>query len=236
MKRYTFDELCWIDKGEYWLNKSPQGSTEWERNRKYRLTTSNFGAALGMSSFSSKIDIAMDISNVKCKSFLDRGKLVKAHGIVTESSARMWYCKTRNVQVSEVGLAVPKWESRIGTSLDGDILGTEGIIEIKSPLQMYASLDEHMDKIKNGWRPNKYYHEHIWNTHYIQMQGEMKITGKKWCDYIVYATQSNRAYVERIDFNEKYWDEIWPKIQEFLDEYMEPLIKDGLNSYLFTST
>lgn len=202
----------------------------------FRLTTSNFGAALGLSTHCSMIDIAMDITDVKPKSFMERGKLVKAHGIVTEPEARLWYCKSREVEVQEVGLAVPKWEPRIGTSLDGDIVGTDGIIEIKSPYYMYEPLDEHTAKINAGWRPPPFYHGHIWDTHYAQMQGEMKITGKKWCDYIVYAKSSNRVYVERIPFNEEYWNEtLWPGIVSFLDNYMEPLIADGFNSHLFTN-
>lgn len=183
------------------------------------------------------IELAMDITNVKPKSFANRGKEVKNHGIITEPEARNWYCTSRNVEVVEVGLAVPKWEPRIGASLDGDVIGTDGIIEIKSPLQMYEPLNIHMRKIKEGWRPPPFYHDHIWDTHYAQMQGGMKITNKKWCDYIVYATDSNLVYVERIPFNEKYWEEVlWPGIQAFLNDYMEPLIADGFNSSLFQIT
>lgn len=233
-KRYSFDPAYWIDCGGYWLNTALQGSSEWELNRKLRLTASNFGAALGLSTHSSIMDVAMDITNVKSKSFPDRGKLSKQHGIVMEPEARAWYCQSRKVKVEEVGLAVPKWEPRIGASLDGEVVGTEGMIEIKSPLQMYDPLDDHMAKIKTGWRPPQFYHAHIWDTHYAQIQGGMKITGKQWCDYIVYATQSNRVYVERIPFNQQYWDEtLWPGIQQFLDNYMEPLIADGFQSHLF---
>lgn len=232
--RYHFDTEQWMDCNTYWLNTSPQGSDEWHNQRKYRVTASNFGAALGQSSYCSMIELAMDITKLKPKSFPNRGKLVKQHGIVTEPEARDWYSSSRGVEVVEVGLAVPKWEPRIGASLDGDVVGTDGIIEIKSPLQMYDPLNEHMRKINAGWRPPPFYHSHIWDTHYAQMQGGMKITNKKWCDYIVYAKQSNRVYVERIPFNEKYWEEeLWPGLQTFLDTYMEPLIADGFNSSLF---
>lgn len=233
-ERYNFDVDRWIDCGHYWLNKAVQGSQEWSENRLLRLTSANFGAALGLSAYSTMIEVAMDITNLKKKSFPDRGKLFKEHGTTTEPEARKWYSQTRGVDVVEVGLAVPKWEPRIGTSLDGDIVGTDGIIEIKSPLQMYAPLDEHMSKIKSGWKPPVHYHDHIWDTHYAQMQGQMKIMEKKWCDYIVFAKQSNRVYVERVLFNQSYWDDIlWPGIQYFIDNYMEPLIADGFNSHLF---
>ena len=232
-----FDPEYWIDCGEYWLNTAPQGSDPWHKNRKFRLTASNFGGAIGKSNFCTPMDIGMDITNIKAKSFSDRSKFVMQHGVATEPQARDWYCRTRNVQVVEVGLAVPKWEPRIGASLDGDVIGTDGMIEIKSPLEMYEPLRNHMAKIGTGWRPPPFYHSHIWESHYAQMQGGMKITGKKWCDYIVYATQSNLSYVERVPFNQKYWDEtLWPGIQNFLDNVMEPLIAEGEQSGLFLTS
>ena len=203
----------------------------WHAHRKFRLTVSNFGGAIGKSSFCSPMEIAIDITNIKPKT--TSAKFAMQHGVVTEPKARDWYCKTRNVEVQEVGLAVPKWEPRIGASLDGEV-GPDGIIEIKSPLVMYEPLQNHMIKINTGWRPPPFYHGHIWDTHYAQMQGGMKITGRKWCDYIVYATESNRSYVERIYFNQQYWDnELWPGVQNFLNNIMEPLIADGQMSSLF---
>lgn len=226
--RYNFDPKYWIDCGTYWLNVEPQGSDGWHLNRKLRLTASNFGAALNKSNFCTPMDIALDITNIvrgRCSTPIDRTKFSTQHGFVTEPNARNWYCRTRNVEVVDLGLAVPKWEPRIGASPDGDIKDSDGMIEIKSPLEMYEPLRNHMSKIKTGWKPPAFYHDHIWESHYAQMQGGMKIVGKLWCDYIVYATQSNLSYVERIPFNQKYWDEtLWPSIQNFLDNIMEPLI------------
>lgn len=218
----------WEDRGTYWLSKSPQGTNIWHSCRKFRLTASNFGAAIGKSIFTSPLDIALDIANIKPKSFTDENKAVMKHGVDTEPKAREWYSHHFKVQVREVGLAVPKWEVRIGASVDGEVLGTNGIIEIKSPLEMYRPLQEHKKKIENGWKPPPFYHKHIWETHYAQMQGCMKITNKDWCDYIVYATKSNLCYTERIYFNEEYWDKIlWPGIRNFLDNILEPLIKEA---------
>lgn len=231
--RYEFDPRYWIDRGDYLLNRNPQESNEWHRNRKFRLIASNFGAAMGKSNFCSPLDIAVDITNLNDfgKSQSDRSKFMTQHGVVTEPKARDWYCRTRNSEVDEIGLAVPKWEPRIGASLDGDIKNSDGMIEIKSPFDMYEPLRNHMSKITTGWRPPPLYHDHIWDSHYAQMQGSMKIVGKQWCDYIVYATQSNLSYVERIPFNQKYWDEtLWPGIQNFLNNIMEPLIFQQQNT------
>jgi hypothetical protein len=247
-ERYIFDPQSWIDRDRYWLNKAPQGSLEWKLNRKLRLTASNFGAAIGKSWMESPHDIALDITTIPntnkiisrnpapvpngsikkhyTKSNRPKQKFDQQHGVVTESAARNWYCSTRNVTVITVGLAVPKWEPRIGASLDGDIPGTDGIIEIKCPFEMYDQLKLHMRKIKSGWTPPPFYHDHIRDSHYAQMQGSMKIFGKQWCDYIVYATCSNLSYVERIPFDQTYWDRIlFPGIIDFLDNILEPIIQ-----------
>jgi putative phage-type endonuclease len=233
-KRYTFESKYWIDFGNYWLNTAPQGSEQWHLHRKFRLTAFNFGGAIGKSHFCTPMDIALDLTNIKTKSLSEYSKATMQHSIITEPKARDWYCRTRNVEVIEVGLAVPKWEPRIGVSLDGDVKNTDGIIEIKSPLEIYEPLRNHMAKIRTGWRPPPFYHSHIWESHYAQMQGGMKITNKRWCDYIVYATESNLSYVERIPFNQVYWETLlWPGILNFLDNIMEPLIAQGQQSHLF---
>jgi len=216
---FTFPNESWNDCDTYWLNKSPQGSDEWNKQHKNRLTSRNFAAAIGKSKFTTPSQVANNISNHSYLIFDDT--LLQQHGILIEPEVRGWYSSTRNIIVEEVGLAVPKWEPRIGTSIDGNI--PNGMIEIKSPNEMYKSLKEHISKIDNGWIPPKYYHSHIWESHYIQMQGSMAIMNKKWCDYIVYATYSNLAYVERVLFNPLYWNNfLWPGIQNFLNTYFNP--------------
>lgn len=230
----------WKDCGTYYLSLADQRSEDWHKSRKvwyekigddlkkrYRLTASNFGAAIGKSKYpgSEPLDIALSITDLKPKIFTDKAKFVMQHGVVTEEPARNWYMKEYNVEVKEVGLAIPKWDFRIGGSVDGDILNSDGIIEIKCPLTMYRPLQIHTDKIKRGWIPPNFYHDHISESHYAQMQGCMKITNKKWCDYIVYVTTDKTVYVERVKFDEKYWNEIlYPGINEFFEKVLNPLV------------
>ena len=219
---------CWIDKGTYLLNTAPQGSVEWLNARKNRLTASNYGAAVGLSKFSNPRDIALRIAGLIEENFREKTKEIMAHGSKHEILAREWYCKSRNVSVEEVGLAVPKWDHRIGASVDGDVVGTDGIIEIKAPLRMYQPL---VDIIENGSKNGDNDYSHIWATHYAQMQGCMKVLGKKWCDYIVFATESNKVYVQRIPYDENYWEkELYPKIEIFLCQILLPIQLEGKES------
>lgn len=215
----------WNEYPTYWLNTASQGSDQWHIEHLRRLTASKFGTAIGKKSNVTPLSLAHHIANASFDPTADRTKFSAQHGVVTESKARQWYCYTRKVRVKEVGFAVPKWEPRIGTSVDGEVEGTDGILEIKAPFQVYPPLNEHMNKIKNGWKPQPFYHAHIWETHYAQMQGGMKIMNKSWCDYIVFATESNLAYVERIPFDQQYWDAVlWPGIKNFLDNILDPLL------------
>lgn len=221
--RYSF--VSYDDRGNYYLHTYSQGTDEWYAEHLNRVTASDFGTAINLTTFCTPKTLAVNITNLKPRSLIENVKFLAQHGVKNEPIARNWYAKSRNVKIQEIGLAVPKWEPRIGASIDGDVVGTEGIIEIKSPLEMYKSLKDHMYKIETGWQPPAFYHNHIWEKHYAQIQGSLKIMEKKWCDYIVYAVQSNLVYVERIYFNEEYWEKtLWPRLLYFLDYIMEPLI------------
>lgn len=227
-----------MDCGDYWQHLHEQGSEPWSLEHHLRVTASSFAAAIGKSSFSSPLDVAANIVKIRTQ-ICDKNS--RKHGIVTEPEARNHYIKTKGIFVQEVGLAVPKWEPRIGTSVDGipfiprgislpsvDEIpsGTNGIIEIKCPEKMYRPLQEYIDKRNAGWVPEPGYHAHIHDTHYCQMQGSMKIRGADWCDYYVYATGSNAVYTERVRFNPRFWDDVLgPGLDRFLDEILEPLIQ-----------
>jgi len=226
-----FQTSDWIDKGTYWLNIHPQCSPQWHgtKEKLHLVTASNFGAVIGDSKFKTPDQLAEYISGYKKQEFSDKSIQVMEHGVKMEPWARQWYIQTYQVEVREVGLAVPKWYPKIGCSLDGEVIGPngelDGMIEIKSPLHMYKPLIEHSSRIKAGWQPPPHYHDHIWKTHYAQMQGCMAIMNKKWCHYVVFSTEDKEVYQERIYFNREYWEKIlFPGLYNFIENKLEPLI------------
>jgi hypothetical protein len=103
------------------------------------------------------------------------------------------------------------------------------MLEIKIPKKMYGPLASVRDAISRGesdprfsserhvWlgRPN-----HIWYSHYSQMQMQMAIADRKWCDYVVYAVEEEEIYIERIPFNKAYWEWLLRYILSFCDKYL----------------
>ena len=73
---------------------------------------------------------------------------------------------------------------------------TSGMIEIKCPENMYSKLKIHQLKKENHWVPDRFYHQHIYTTHYDQMQGCMALTKKAWCDYVVFCSPTECGHEE----------------------------------------
>lgn len=201
-----------------------------------RVTGSSYGAAAGHSPFTNppfvpSNDLALEIAGLSEKIFSDEAVKNMKHGSEQEQNARIWYENKYDVKVEEVGLAVPKWNFHLGSSVDGIVEGMNGIIEIKCPARgVYQPLKDYVKLVESGWKPSKpLYHDHIYTSHYDQMQGGMAILQKDWCDYIVYSTSDSQVYCERILFNKKYWDEcLYPKLEEWLDDKLFPILENIL--------
>ncbi len=90
---------------------------------------------------------------------------------------------------------------------------------------MYKSLINHTNKISKGFEPYHNYHKHINDSHYDQMQGNMVIHGKKYCDYIVYSYEDELLYYERIPVNYKHWyNVLYPNAVKLYESKVQPLM------------
>jgi putative phage-type endonuclease len=217
----------WVDHGNYWEHKAPQGTQEWLDVRVGRITTSVSGAMSGVSNFKSPEEQGLIIANVKREEFSKKSIAAMDHGTKTEPIARDWYANMTGYTIVERGLIVPKWDLKLGASVDGDIVGTDGIIEIKCPLKMYGPLKKYMDMVKSGWKPKEGYYDHIWKTHLAQMQHAMRVMGKKWCTYIVYSTYDGSVFTQKIPFDPIYWEKHYKTIMKNYEKYIKPHISDN---------
>ena len=220
----------WLKIGSNWLNLSAQRSEGWYNARKGRITASNFATAIGISIFSTAEQLADDITGIKKKVVTKQSQELMDYGTEHEDDARKWYERISGNKVEEIGLIVPEWQPLLGCSLDGCVLEankepwqTDGMIEIKCPKKFYQPLNHYMLNQSLGWQPEENDHNHIWPSHWCQIQGCLAITEKKWCDYVVFCQPEKKVFVERINFDSHFWlDTLLPKLTNFITNELEP--------------
>jgi len=218
--------MSWINRTHYWEHTAPQDDPDWLRARIFKTTTSTSAGMAGRSTFKTVLEQAAIISGNE--EFFDEESIkLMNHGKKFESKARNWYANKTGYNIIERGLCVPHWDFRLGASVDGDIENTDGIIEIKCPSKMYAPLQQYIDQVGIGWKPPKNYYEHIYPSHFDQMQQGMKILGKKWCEYIVYSVSDGAIFTQTIPFNETYWNNHYKIISANYEKYVRPHVNNS---------
>lgn len=61
------------------------------------------------------------------------------------------------------------------------------------------------------------------HPYFAQIQGQLAITERKWCDFVVFTTKG--ISVERIEYDPKFWeDKLLPKLTSFYDSCLCPSI------------
>jgi hypothetical protein len=228
----------WKDFGDFYIYVDNQGTIGWKQSKMGRVSGSTVSYCVGHTHYadSTPEDMALYISKVKEKPERPRGKVNMELGVKYEPMARNWYLNAEKSKISyngvleviEVGFMVPKFDRRIGASPDGLVLRDgklEGIIEIKCPKESYRPIKEYL---KEG-NPYTETYEHIWKSHYDQMQMEMAVINVEWCDYIVFCPTENFIFVERVYRNRNYWNDLYGKIKIFITERLQPLL-DSIGS------
>jgi len=147
-----------------------QKTDDWYAIRKGKFTASNAqaigNAGKGLESYvvevlASKMELKSDAYT---NDDMDRG-------VELEEKARMFYEKQTNTKVKLVGFVTNDKYENVGCSPDG-LVGKNGLIEIKCPnnINFFKLMLEPTVKPEYMWQ--------------IQMQ--LLITERKWCDYVCY--------------------------------------------------
>ena len=214
----------WIDRGRYLENKSKQGSEAWLKARIGRITSSTGGTLLGKSQFKTPEEIGRIIAGVEKEIFAPKNIEYMAHGSKFEFYARRWFEETYKCKVIERGLCVLKDNPIIGASVDGDIVGTDGCIEIKCPQKMYRAISTYTENVSLGWVPPADYFDHIFPAHLHQCMQCSYVLGKKYCVYIVYCVDTQQVFTQKIPFSQEYWDANYPTLKKNYDLYVKPYL------------
>jgi putative phage-type endonuclease len=127
-------------------------------------------------------------------------------GIDIEPSAREAYQSLLGVLVEETGFVNHPDITMAGASPDG-LIGDVGMVEIKCP-----TTSVHIDTLMSGIVPSK---------HMAQIQWQMACTGRNWCDFVSYdprMPENMCMFVQRVDRDEAYIEEIIKEVNLFLSE------------------
>ena len=195
----------------------PQGSTEWLAVRSGKITASCFADAISVCQKKSASRDPGDPSAVAERYAADlaierisgqpHGEPPKAwvleRGHEMEAHARRIYEGRTGAFVTEAGICVTD-DGAFGYSTDG-LVDDDGLIEIKAPIDS--------TKILAMWQTgdtSEYDH---------QMQGGMWITGRKWCDFIMYvpdlAAVGKDLYVKRVFRDDAFIDDMAARLVKF---------------------
>lgn len=206
-----------------------QGSPEWFEQRLGRITASNFGTLMTLPR--SRKDRELGLMSQSTRSYLI-GKVSEVltgtsknitptkaleWGSATEDEARSIYELERMVEVKQIGFAVLNTNPIIGGSPDG-LVGEDGMIEIKCP-----DSDTFTGYLLG---------DSIVKNYMAQIQGNLWILNRKWCDFIVYdprvVREDLRIKIIRVERDEEYIEKIAEAVDRALVYYGAMLKQLGL--------
>ncbi len=220
------DDFIWEDKNTYWLSKNKQGSNKWKKERLCSITQSKISSYSNRSMYFSSPEenakLCCGITHLEKNIFMEIG----TYG---EKFLRNWYqnelFKTYGNKyiVKEVGLGIWKKDPRFRGSLDGDV-NDELCVEFKIPVKISKKLIDHIKNLNNNLK-NEINYDHIKTDDYDQMQGNMVIHNKKYCDYVVYSHVDKLLYYERIPVNyDHFYNILYPRAVDYYEKYVTPLM------------
>jgi len=193
------------------VDNSPQGSPEWLQARATVITASNLtkvmskgrGSAPSKTRMTYMIEKATEILTGNAVSNGFQNDAMR-RGNELEPDARQFYTMLTGELVEESGLIYLNELKRIGASVDG-LVQDDGLVEIKCP-----NLSTHVNYLLDGVMPAAYVK---------QIQGQMWVTGRKWCDFISYHPDAwKMGFLIRVDRDEEIIKTINDAVYAFIGE------------------
>ena len=188
-----------------------QGTPEWFEQRRGKVTASRIADLMAKtkSGYStSRQNYLMQLLCERLTGKVEEGYKSTAmqRGNDLEAEARNWYQLETDESVEEASFIDHPKINFAGASPDG-LVGAEGLIEIKCP-----NTATHIETLRKKEPIDRYYK---------QMQWQMAVTGRKWCDFVSFDNRlpDNLAYFcKRIPRDDAVIQEIEQEVQAFLLE------------------
>lgn len=195
------------------LINADQRTPEWFEARLGKATASRFGDIMAKtrSGYSASrknymADLVIQrLTNTILESFTTAAM---QYGIDQEEVARLEYALSTGNEVVETGFWVHD-KLDAGASPDG-FVNHDGALEIKVP-----NSATHLETLHTKKVPRQYV---------AQVQGQMWITGKKWCDFVSYdprTVPNAQMVIIRVERDKDYIKELELEVEKFLEEVEE---------------
>ena len=206
------------------MTRGQNKNKQWYEARSQRITASNFGCIIKLKDSTKPDTVIKDVMGYR--TFDNK---YCAWGRSHEPAARRMYANSRkDTKVQECGLIVNPKFPHLGASPDAILENSNegyGLLEIKCPAadrwknvhpstcasdsDFFCSVDENGDpKLKRSHR------------YYMQVQGQLAISGRKWCDFMVWTLKG--WTVERIYADSEYWNNMLSRLNDFYMKYVLP--------------
>ncbi|PNX47951.1 MAG: hypothetical protein BV456_10340 [Thermoplasmata archaeon M8B2D] len=154
-----------------------QRTEAWHEHRLGRITASQFATAMSGLKTKGFNDLVLDIAAEIVSGEIEESysNAIMERGIELEPVAAEEYHNLFDIELTEVGFCIPDENNPlhdwVGVSPDR-LIGDNGLLEIKCPLRK-----THWNYLKENQLPAEY----KW-----QVQGQLFITGREYCDFFSY--------------------------------------------------
>ena len=213
-------------------------SFKWFQFRRFRITASYFGEVRRRRETTQPEALVLRMLGLNTCNRKESAAMV--WGRSNESLALEKYKQKKlassheHVVVTQSGLWVSYEHPFLGASPDAAVCDPSeshpcGFVEIKCPYKhRYNTIKEACAdptfccglELCDGREELKLKHTHLY---YSQVQGQMAIGCRMWCDFVIYTTKE--ISVERIYFDKVFWSsELLPKLVRFYDNCFAPEI------------
>ena len=199
-------------------------SKQWYHHRRWRITASRFGEICKMTDRRNKKKLCQSFvahSNLKSKAVI--------HGRQYESVAVRKFENQMNIKTKAAGFFISEDYPFLGASPDR-LIGDDSIVEVKcpytgrnsaiSPSKMFPYL--HKTSNEDGdFKLNPF------SSYYSQIQGQLYITKRRYCFFVVYTFED--LFVQKLEIDNDYCNFcLLPKLKLFYEKYLRKYIADHM--------
>ena len=229
--KVSADKLREIERNTREQRQSPL----WFEVRRYRITASRFGEILRRKSETPPDSLVLSI--LQPRSF---SSAATNWGIQSEPLAIQAYLSHQrqlgrdSLIVGPCGFLVSETHPFLGATPDGTVYDPSnseqpfGFVEVKCPYTQRERTP--LEACSSpGFCCDAQLHLRRNHLYYAQVQGQMAVGQRPWCDFVVYTAKG--INVERIQFDQGYWQNtLLPKLEAFFDNCLGPEVVSPMHA------